>query len=226
VLTPEARARAGQAPAPNLSNLPLQSGPRLGMADKARSLIPDWARRSGSGGGTPEQQAMLRQLEEKYQLPEGTLDRLWKKETGRGRNLTGPQTRFGTAKGHFQFIDSTGAQYGLDKDGGRADRDDFSKAAPAAAKYFSDLMRMFGNNPRMAAAAYNWGPGNLSKYGLGRAPKETRDYIDAVAPITVNQDTKIYVSGAGDSVRVAEEVAQRQRGVNADTIRQFTPKVQ
>jgi hypothetical protein len=29
-------------------------------------------------------------------------------------------------------------------------------------------------------AAYNWGQGNLNKYGLGAAPQETRDYITRV----------------------------------------------
>jgi len=29
-------------------------------------------------------------------------------------------------------------------------------------------------------AAYNWGQGNLSKHGLAKAPRETRDYYQSI----------------------------------------------
>lgn len=56
-----------------------------------------------------------------------------------------------------------------------------------AARYLAQLNRQFGHWPT-ALAAYNWGPGNVSKarkqHGdrwLERAPKETRDYVRQIA---------------------------------------------
>ena len=53
-----------------------------------------------------------------------------------------------------------------------------------AGGYLADLYGMFGNWPQ-ALAAYNWGPGNLSKVRdradwLARAPLETRNYVNQI----------------------------------------------
>ena len=47
-------------------------------------------------------------------------------------------------------------------------------------KYLSRMMKQFGGDLKKALAAYNWGPGNVSKRGFDNRPKETRDYIDRV----------------------------------------------
>jgi len=56
-------------------------------------------------------------------------------------------------------------------------------------QYISQMLRKY-NDPQLALAAYNWGPGNLDKaikkYGAdwskirANAPKETRNYVDKV----------------------------------------------
>lgn len=60
-------------------------------------------------------------------------------------------------------------------------------AIPYAAKYLAALRRQFGTWSK-ALAAYNWGPGNLSKH-LAKSsgqdwragmPKETRDYVSQI----------------------------------------------
>lgn len=53
-----------------------------------------------------------------------------------------------------------------------------------AGRYLRDLYSMFGNWEQ-ALAAYNWGPGNLSKVKndpqwLARAPLETRNYVNQI----------------------------------------------
>lgn len=126
-------------------------------------------------GKNAAQQEQLSQLEAKYRLPRGVLDKVYAAESGRGRYMFSPAG----AEGPFQFIPATGNDYGLKS---RADRMDFTKSSEAAAKYIRDLLKQFDGDVEKAFAAYNWGPGNVNKYGLSRAPKETRDYLDKIMP--------------------------------------------
>jgi Transglycosylase SLT domain len=219
------------------------------ITNKARSIIPDWMRpankrqtapdqatpsTSAPGGATPpagQQSApgtgnettaqMFARLEKRYGLPEGWLDRMWKKESGRGQNMYNAKSG---AKGHFQFMDATA------KDEGLADPYDLKQSAEAAAKYSAKMMKMTGGDPRAAAAAYNWGIGNVQRKGLGSAPAETRDYMDSVAgpamAPSVTQNNTFNVSGVTNSREAADVVLGNQRDVNSDLIRNLTPKVQ
>ncbi|MCL6378645.1 lytic transglycosylase domain-containing protein [Pectobacterium brasiliense] len=118
---------------------------------------------------TPEQKH-LSILEAEHKLPSGILDNVWNAESSRGKNLLSPVG----AQGPFQFMPATGRDYGLNSYG---DRMDFHKSSGAAASYLSDLLKMFDGDVKKALAAYNWGPRRVRDYGLGRAPKETRDYL-------------------------------------------------
>jgi soluble lytic murein transglycosylase-like protein len=161
--------------------------------------------------------ALFSRLEKKYALPDGLLDRVWKKESDRGRHRVSPKG----AEGHFQFMPETQKEYGL------VDPYDLEESADAAARKYSDLIKRYKGDTRMAAAAYNWGDGNLARYGLGRAPTETRDYMDAVAgpAPTLNQDTTINVYGVSDPKEAADHVARNQQAVNASLVRNYAPKV-
>lgn len=50
------------------------------------------------------------------------------------------------------------------------------------AQYFAQMLRQFNNDPMLAAAAYNAGPGALRKVlaSGGRLPKETEDYVQKI----------------------------------------------
>ncbi len=48
-----------------------------------------------------------------------------------------------------------------------------------AAQYLRRLYRQFGSWDK-ALAAYNWGPGNVSRYGLASLPAETHNYITEI----------------------------------------------
>lgn len=109
-------------------------------------------------------------LEQKYQLPGGLLDKVWKQESSRGAALLSPKG----AKGHFGFMDPTAKQYGL------TDPNNFSQSADAAARMYRDLLKANGGDLDKALAAYNWGQGNLDKKGLAQAPAETRNYIQSI----------------------------------------------
>ncbi|MEC5321128.1 lytic transglycosylase domain-containing protein [Brenneria populi subsp. brevivirga] len=126
-------------------------------------------------GTNQNEQAWLSQLEAQYKLPAGVLDNVYNAESSRGRFLHSPAG----AQGPFQFMPATGRDYGLNT---QADRMDFKKSSEAAAKYLRDLLKMFDGDVQKAVASYNWGQGNVSKYGLGRAPAETRGYLEKVMP--------------------------------------------
>jgi soluble lytic murein transglycosylase-like protein len=85
----------------------------------------------------------------------------------------------------------TAAQYGVNVN-------DLSSSANGAAHYLADLIKMFHGDLAKAAAAYNWGQGNLqkdiAKHGndwLRYAPKETQAYVAKTTGIrvTVNNNT-------------------------------------
>ncbi len=94
------------------------------------------------------------------------------------------------AVGLWQFILSTGKQYGLEVTSLVDERRDPIKASDAAARYLKDLYNIFGDWT-LVIAAYNCGPNNVSK-AMKRAgdvkdywriypylPKETQGYVPA-----------------------------------------------
>ena len=120
-------------------------------------------------------------------------------------NALGPKTRWGIAKGMWQFIPETGSRYGLHtgplagerKVDPQDDRHNFAKSTIAAAKY---LRKIYDTDAQasglLVMASYNWGenrvirmvramPNNpkernfwkfLKKYG-DKIPKQTYDYV-------------------------------------------------
>ncbi|MDG1041009.1 MAG: transglycosylase SLT domain-containing protein [Polaribacter sp.] len=116
-------------------------------------------------------------LEMKYlAIVESTLD-------PRARSRVG-------ARGLWQFMYLTGKQYNLNVSSYVDERQDPIKATIAACKYLSDLYNIFGDWD-LALAAYNSGPGNVSK-AIKRSggyqnywnirqylPKETAGYVPA-----------------------------------------------
>ena len=94
------------------------------------------------------------------------------------------------ATGLWQFMLSTGKQYGLEVNSLVDERCDPIKASYAAAQYLKDLYRIY-NDWNLVIAAYNCGPDNISK-AIHRSngetdywriypylPKETRGYVPA-----------------------------------------------
>jgi len=51
-----------------------------------------------------------------------------------------------------------------------------------AGEHLTDLKERFGNW-EMALAAWNWGPGNLVKHTISKAPRETRNFIKKVLKV-------------------------------------------
>lgn len=78
------------------------------------------------------------------------------------------------ALGLMQLMPSTA------KDMGVVDPFNPVQSIEGGAKYFQSLLNRYGGDENKALAAYNWGPGNLDKYGLSRMPQETRAYLSKV----------------------------------------------
>lgn len=102
-----------------------------------------------------------------------------------GKILEGPWTRYGTAKGEMQVLDGTSRDPGFGvvpaRDGSPEER------ARVGVDYANAMLRQFGGDEALAAAAYNHGPGNVqklvAKHGASWAsylPKETKDYVAKV----------------------------------------------
>ena len=94
------------------------------------------------------------------------------------------------ATGLWQFMLKTGKNYGLEVNSLVDERRDPVKASYAAARYLSDLYKIFGNW-NLVIAAYNCGPNNINK-AIHRAggerdywkissylPRETQGYVPA-----------------------------------------------
>lgn len=109
-----------------------------------------------------------------YNAPTNSFSRLLdvvaKVESNNNPKAIGPVTKSGRAKGMYQFTDATAKQFGIDPF-------DPVQAREGASKYIQQLLKKYDGDLVKALAAYNWGPGNVDKYGLDKAPKETRDYL-------------------------------------------------
>lgn len=115
----------------------------------------------------------FKMLEARDGLPANTLRTIATIESSGNPNAVGPETKYGTAKGMFQLVDTTASDLGL------SGRDVFDpvKASDAASRYMKYLLKDNGGDLNKAIASYNWGIGNLQKKGMENMPRETRDYI-------------------------------------------------
>ena len=151
------------------------------------------------------------------------------------------------AGGLWQFMIGTGKQYGLQVNSLVDDRRDPVKSSYAAARYLSDLYKIFGDW-NLVIAAYNCGPENINK-AIRRSngekdywqiypylPKETRGYVPAF--IAANYIMTYYslhnicpmstrLPAKTDTVMVNKNVHLQQVaevvGINIDLLRSLNP---
>jgi membrane-bound lytic murein transglycosylase D len=99
-----------------------------------------------------------------------------------------------SAKGPWQFMRPTAKEHGLKTDWFIDERSDPEKATVAAAKYLKTLSKMFDGDWNLVLAAYNGGPGRVSR-AIKRSgiddfwrlsatskylPRETREYVPLI----------------------------------------------
>lgn len=147
-------------------------------------------------------------LEDEYHLPGGILDSVWAAESSRGKNTLSSAG----AEGPFQLMPKTSKWLGV------RDPYDLKDSSKGTAKMWSYLLNRYHGNVRMAAAAYNWGEGNVDhwlKTGTGKRgqpmPMETVKYMDKIgtnarlgsqggASPTINQTNNITLNGGGNEI--------------------------
>lgn len=163
---------------------------------------------------------MMGKLEAMYNLPAGLLRSVALTES-RGDQFA---ISGAGAQGLFQFMPGTARDMGLRGN----DVFDPVKSAEAAARYLSILLQKNGGDLSKALASYNWGIGNVQKYGMALMPQETRQYIPKVlsnmpgAGATLNQNTVINISGVSDPREAGKIVSDSQSNVNARATQQLT----
>lgn len=124
-------------------------------------------------------------------------------ETNFQARAVGPPTRYGRAKGMWQFIPSTGRRYGLRPGPLEAsgvydpadDRHDVAKATGAAAQYLRDIYRTDAQaSGLLVMASYNWGEGNIIKRirQMPKSPRE-RNFWALLRKHTIPKETYDYV---------------------------------
>ncbi|MDV0368792.1 transglycosylase SLT domain-containing protein [Enterobacter chengduensis] len=167
-------------------------------------------------------QPMFSRLESLYRLPEGLLKSVAITESGGNQFAVGPETKYGSAKGLFQLIDGTARDLGLRGN----DVFDPMKSAEAAAKYLNQLLKQNGGDLSKTLASYNWGIGNVQRYGMELMPQETRNYIPKVmsnmpggnATTQIQQQNTYNIYG-GNAQELGTEVGNRQESSNAMMMR-------
>lgn len=102
------------------------------------------------------------------QVTDDLLDRLRSTESGGDPSATSKKG----AVGPYQFMPATFQSMGLTE----AQARDESVARPHAKDMLQRLVDKYGSIEK-GLAAYNWGEGNVDKYGMGKAPTETKKYV-------------------------------------------------
>jgi membrane-bound lytic murein transglycosylase D len=156
------------------------------------------------------------------------------------------------AKGPWQFMKPTAKEHGLHADWFIDERSDPEKATVAAAEYLKTLSKMFDGDWNLVLAAYNGGPGRVSR-AIKRAggvddfwrlsasskylPRETREYVPMIlAAIIIGRNPAQYgfelVTGeplAYEKVAMPQAIDLRRvaewAGTTVDEIQALNPEL-
>jgi len=137
----------------------------------------------------------------KYHIPVFILWGVYGIESNFGQNL-GPSSA--GARGPFQFLPSTGAEYGLNS----TTINQFGPSADAAAHYLSDLYKQSGKNWDKALRGYSGGG-----YGLSEVQKKAHSNAHIQVPSTGTIDVPNPVQAAKDIVEATQNVASAIQGI-------------
>jgi len=134
----------------------------------ATTAVAGTSRASGATGAAAFQ-GLFDAAEARYGLPDGLLSAVAKTESSYDPDAVSPAG----ARGLMQIMPGTARELGVDPS-------DPAQAVDGAARLLSKHLDRFGSLP-LALAAYNAGPGNVSKYGGVPPFTETQNYVRRVS---------------------------------------------
>lgn len=135
----------------------------------ARARIP--AARSGTLGFLGDNSAIADQIQTAASaagIPPSLALQVAQSESGLSNSAVSGKGAIGI----FQLMPATAAQLGVDPT-------DPTQNIQGGIAYLAQLFQQFGDWAT-ALAAYNWGPGNVAKYGAAAAPSSTQNYVSTI----------------------------------------------
>ncbi len=151
-----------------------------------RSLLGHARRGMGFLGDMASIMATIAQAAARYGLDPSFIAAIAQRESNMNPNAVSPAG----AKGIMQLMDATAAMLGV------SNPFDPVQNINAGTRYISQLLNQFAGDAAKALAAYNWGPGNVSKaiqqWGadwLSHAPTETQNYVAALTGVVPTQSS-------------------------------------
>ena len=124
---------------------------------------------STSKGASTPYDALITKASVPYGIPEKLIKAVIQQESGFNTNATSPVG----AKGLMQLMPATAKSLGV------TDATNAEQSIMAGTKYLKQMLSKFGSYDLMLAA-YNAGPGNVSKYNGIPPFKETQNYVSKV----------------------------------------------
>lgn len=126
-------------------------------------------RRKGLGSATPGASQAVANAAAQYGIDPALLAAVAKQESGLNQSAVSSAGAIGV----MQLKPGTAASLGCDPN-------DMTSNIDCGAKYLSQLLAQFGGNEALALAAYNAGPGAVTKYGGVPPYAETQAYVSNI----------------------------------------------
>ena len=191
---------------------------------RGRSTMESGLRRSG------QFMKMARQIFKEEGVP---VDITW---LGQVESAWKPKAvSWAAASGLWQFVPSTGRQFGLRQTAWIDERNSYEQATRASAKYLKSLAARYNGNWELAMAAYNTGAGNVDR-GISRAgsanfwviypfiAQETRNYVpNILATILIAKNPEKYgFKGIRPEAPMAYDVVQVSNATSLQLVAEAT----
>lgn len=140
------------------------------LAPPVKYVAPEQSKLGSAKEIHPEIEDAVKEMSAKYGVPAEFV----KSVIGAESNFNPKAVSHVGARGLMQLMPGTAADLGV------KDSFDIRQNVEGGVKYLRQMMDMFGEDKRLALAAYNAGPGAVKKYGGVPPYKETRAYVDKI----------------------------------------------